>query len=232
MELARQCGVKRFVHVSSTGIYGNLKNCPADEESYCKPQNIYGETKMAAEAEVRKIYEEKKFPIVILRPVWVYGPGCPRTLKIYNALSKGHFVMIGSGKNMRHPVYIKDMVSACILAIESESAVGETIIIGGDQPMTALELVESFCKALDLNKPKIRIPRHLAIILASGSEIVFKLVGKEPPISRRTLEFFQTNNAFSIINSKRILGFQPLFSFEEGLKDSKFWLESNAKRKL
>ncbi|NIV14933.1 MAG: NAD-dependent epimerase/dehydratase family protein, partial [Aliifodinibius sp.] len=65
------------------GVYGNLENWPANEESECLPQSIYGETKLAGEREVKKFSEETGFPVVIIRPAWVYGPGCPRTLKIY-----------------------------------------------------------------------------------------------------------------------------------------------------
>ena len=228
IELADQSGVKRFVHVSSTGVYGNLETWPADEETACKPQNVYGETKMMGEIEANEYYEETNFPIVILRPSWVYGPGCPRTLKIYKALHSGHFVMIGRGNNLRHPVYIQDMLSAFILAMEAESAVGETFIIGGNQAYTTTELVESFCKALDLPEPRIKLPMSLGKFIALGSEILFRLSIKEPPVSRRSLEFFNTNNSFDISKAKKILGFNPSFSLAEGLKETQPWFVRNA----
>jgi nucleoside-diphosphate-sugar epimerase len=228
LELADQSRVKRFVHVSTTGVYGNLDNWPADEETACEPQNIYGKTKMAAETEAQKYYEETKFPIVILRPSWVYGPGCPRTLKIYKTLQSGHFVMIGKGNNLRHPIYIQDMLSALILAMEAESAVGETFIIGGKQTYTTSELVGIFSKELDLPKPRIRLPMCLGQLIAVGSEKLFRLSKKEPPLSRRSLEFFNTNNSFDITKAKKILGFNPMFSLTEGIKETQLWLVRNA----
>jgi nucleoside-diphosphate-sugar epimerase len=228
IELADQSGVKRFVHVSSTGVYGNLETWPADEETACKPQNVYGETKMMGEIEAKRYYEETNFPIVILRPSWVYGSGCPRTLKIYKALHSRHFVMIGRGNNLRHPVYIQDMLSAFILAMEAESAVGETFVIGGNQAYTTTELVESFCKALDLPKYRIKLPMSLGKFIALGSEILFRLSIKEPPVSRRSLEFFNTNNSFDISKAKKILGFNPSFSLAEGLKETQPWFVRNA----
>jgi nucleoside-diphosphate-sugar epimerase len=177
-----------------------LDNWPADEETACEPQNIYGKTKMAAETEAQKYYEETKFPIVILRPSWVYGPGCPRTLKIYKTLQSGHFVMIGKGNNLRHPIYIQDMLSALILAMEAESAVGETFIIGGKQTYTTSELVGIFSKELDLPKPRIRLPMCLGQLIAVGSEKLFRLSKKEPPLSPLT----------------------------EGIKETQLWLVRNA----
>lgn len=227
LELARQSGVQRFVHVSSVGVFGNLDACPADEQTACKPQSIYGETKLAGEVEVLKFSKETGFPVVVLRPAWVYGPGCPRTLKIYKTLRKGRFVMVGNGQNLRHPIYISDMLSAFHLSVEAESAIGETFVIGGDRTITTKEMLDSFCKVFDLSRPRIKIPLSLVRLLASGVEILFSLTRKEPPLSRRSLEFFHTNNSFDIFKARRILGFSPRLSFEAGLNESRPWLEAN-----
>jgi nucleoside-diphosphate-sugar epimerase len=225
-ELAHAKGVQRFVHVSTVGVYGNLASWPADENTPCNPQSVYGETKLAGETEVKKLSEESGLPVVILRPAWVYGPGCPRTLKIHRTLSKGRFVMIGSGGNLRHPLYIKDMLSSLGLAMKSDSAVGETFLIGGERAITTAELVEAFCKVFDLPKPPIKLPMAIGKMIASGSEFLFGLVGKEPPISKRSLEFFHTNNSFNISKARRLLGFSPRYTFEKGLAESQQWFSS------
>jgi nucleoside-diphosphate-sugar epimerase len=225
LDLADRAGVRRFVHVSSVGVYGNLAAWPADEETPCNPASIYGETKLAGEVEVRKYCEKTGFQAVIVRPAWVYGPGCPRTLKLYNTLRKRRFVMVGAGRNLRHPVYIKDMVDALILAARSGSAAGQTIVIGGERAVTTEELVGSFCSVLGLPKPKIKLPMKLGEVIATGLETVFTLTGKEPPFSRRSLEFFSTNNSFDISKAKKFLGFHPSFTLEEGLKETREWLE-------
>jgi nucleoside-diphosphate-sugar epimerase len=220
LDMASSHGVKRFIHVSSVGAYGNLKTWPANEETQCNPQSIYGETKVAGEKEVLKFSEETGFPIVIIRPAWVYGPGCPRTMKLARALRKGRFIMIGKCENLRHPIYISDMLDAFNLSLEYEAAVGELIIIAGERAITTNELIDTFCKVLRIPKPKIRIPYLFGVVLATFAEAMFWLIKKEPPISRRTLEFFNTNNAFDISKAKKILGFNPEISFEEGLRDT------------
>lgn len=228
LNLAMQSGVQRFVHVSSVGLYGNLKQLPANEETPCHPQSIYGETKLAGEGEIRKFGEKTGFPVVIIRPAWVFGPYCPRTLKIYRALRKGRFIMIGSGENLRHPLYILDMLEAFRLSMEVDSAVGEVFIIGGKRAITTNELVENFCAVTGLETPKIRIPHWLGATMGWGLETVFGLAKIEPPMSRRTLEFFDTNNSFEIGKAKELMGYEPKFSFKDGLKDSLKWLENNA----
>jgi nucleoside-diphosphate-sugar epimerase len=228
LDLAMQSGVQRFVHVSSVGAYGDLKRWPASEDTPCEPQSTYGETKLAGETEVRKFSEETGFSVVIIRPAWVYGPYCPRTLKIYKTLRKRRFIMIGDGENLRHPIYIADMLEAFRLAMEADPAVGELFIIAGQRPITTNELVEGFCKVLSVPKPKIRIPHVLGAAMAWGVESVFSLAKIEPPISRRSLEFFDTNNAFDISKARKLLGFEPKFSFEDGIRESREWLMSHA----
>jgi nucleoside-diphosphate-sugar epimerase len=226
LELARQNGVKRFVHVSSAGVYGNLESCPADEQTPCNPQNTYGKSKLAGEIEVNKYFNETNFPIIILRPAWVYGPGCSRMLRIYRTLAKNHFVMVGNGSNLRHPLFIKDMLAAFRLVLESDRAVGETILIGGEEAISTRELLDSFCRVLNLPEPRFRLPMKLGELIAAVFEAAFTLIGKEPPVSRRSLEFFNTTNAFDISKARRLLGFRPTFSLEEGLKESRVWLEN------
>ncbi len=136
--------------------------------------------------------------------------------------------MIGKGENLRHPIYITDMMDAFCLAMEDEKAIGKIFVIGGENAITTNELVATFCKVLEVSKPKIRIPYGLGVIIAYLAEMIFGIAGKEPPISRRTLEFFDTNNAFDISKAKETLGFNPRFSFEDGLRDSREWLMRNA----
>ena len=109
----------------------------------------------------------------------------------------------------------------------ADNAVGETFIIGGNQTVTTRELLDSFCSVLELPKIKFKLPMMLGKLMTSGFETVFALAGKEPPVSRRSLEFFNTNNAFDISKAKQLLGFQPAFTFDEGLRDCRGWLESH-----
>ena len=228
LKLVQKACVKRFIHVSSVGVYGKLQELPADEETVCSPQSVYGETKLAGEREVLEFSRTSGLSATILRPAWVYGPYCPRTAKIYRALRKGRFVMIGKGENLRHPIYILDMIEAFKLAMTSQAAIGEALIIAGPNAITTNELVETYCEVMKIPLPKIRIPHWVGLILASGIEFLSSAMGKEPPISKRSLEFFDTNNAFDITKSRKLLEFEPRYSFEEGLSSTSDWLLSQA----
>ena len=216
---SRRAGVRKFIHVSSVGVYGNLADWPADEQAICRPQSIYGETKLAGEAAVRQFCEKTGLPAVILRPAWVYGPTCPRFQKLYRTLKKGKFVFVGSGSNLRHPLYIADMLQALELAMIRDGADGELLIVGGEQALPTRTIVDSICETMKIAKPRFRIPYSLGKMLALTVESTSRLIHIEPPVSRRTLEFFDTNNAFDITKAKRLLGFAPRYSFEEGVRE-------------
>ena len=219
LEKAHQNGIKKFVHVSSVGAYGKLAEIPANEQTPCQPQSIYGETKLAGEKVVREYCDQVGMAYVILRPAWIFGLGCPRTAKLHRMLKKKRFIMIGKGLNKRHPMYIKDMLTAFRLAMEKEQALGQTMIIGGDQIITTRELVDTFSEVLKVPGPLVTLPYALGVVIATVAETLFGIIGKEPPISRRTLEFFDTDNGFDISRSKQLLDFTPQYSFRQGVED-------------
>ena len=218
-EEAHKAGCKRFIHISSVGTYGKLAQVPANEETPCHPQSIYGETKLAGEKELSAVCQETGLPFVILRPAWIYGPGCPRTAKLARMLKKGSFIMIGKGANKRHPMYIKDMLTAFHKALNSDKALGATMIIGGDEIITTRQLVDTFAKAMQFPRPKLSLPYPVAKLMAITAESLFAVIGKEPPVSRRTLEFFDTDNGFDISRSKLLLDFTPAYTFQQGMVD-------------
>jgi nucleoside-diphosphate-sugar epimerase len=210
-------GARRFVHVSSVGVYGHLNDIPADENTVCSPQSIYGVTKLASEKVVKETCEKYGMEYVIIRPAWVYGATCPRTRKLIRMLKKNRFFWIGDGSNMRHPVFIDDMLHALDLAGQSDNCVGEMFIVGGNHAINSKELVHEICKTFGYPFPKLTIPFSIAEPMAWVIERIALLFGVSPPVSTRTLEFFKTNNAFNIEKARKLLGFNPAFDLNKGM---------------
>jgi nucleoside-diphosphate-sugar epimerase len=224
LQRAREAGVTRFVHTSSVGVYGDVGSTLADETTTPRPQSIYGETKLAGEKAVLEFARHHGMDVVVLRPAWVYGPGCSRTAKLQRALRSRRFLMIGAGRNLRHPLYIADMVAAFRLAASAGGAAGELLVIAGERAVTTRELVETFCAAFALPPPVIRVPYAVGVVTATVAEAFCGAVGREPPVSRRTLEFFDTNNAFDISRARACLGFTPRYSLLDGLRATRDWM--------
>jgi nucleoside-diphosphate-sugar epimerase len=218
LECCRRAAVKRFVHVSSVGIYGNVQDPPANEDSPCRPEILYERTKYEGEREVRRFFKETGFPIVIVRPAWVYGPGCPRTEKLFRTIEKGRFFFVGDGCSLRHCVYITDMIEALNLCAEQPNGPGDIFIIGDREAVTVRELIHQMAAVTGVSAPRFSLPVWAAQPMFAIVERVFTLFGKEPPVSERSLKFFTNNSGFDIKRAREGLGFEPKVSLKEGLR--------------
>lgn len=217
LQVAREAGISRCVHTSSVAVYGDVGPLPADEATPPRPQSIYGETKLAGEKTVLESGRANGIEVVVLRPAWVYGAGCPRTAKLYRSLRDRRFVMLGQGLNFRHPLYIADMIKAFRLAATRREAAGKVVVVAGEKAVTTRELVEAFCTAFELPPPSLQIPYGMGAFMAACAEGLWRLIGREPPMSRRTLEFFSTNNVFDTAHARAVLGFVPRYALAAGL---------------
>lgn len=219
--LTHSQGVRRFVHCSSVGVYGPLVELPADEATTCHPDIIYEATKLEGENAVRHFVEETGFSAVVLRPAWVYGPRCPRTLKLFRTIKKKRFVMVGNGHNYRHPLYISDMLDAFELAAQQPGVDGETFVIASSEPVQLRALVEHIMAAQHMRFRPLTIPLALMTPVCLVVEGLFKLGRKEPPFSTRSLKFFTESSAFDIAKARRVLGFEPQVTLADGLEKTR-----------
>ena len=147
---AREIGVRRFVHCSSVGVMGHIDNPPANELASCHPGNVYGKSKLAGEKAVLALAREKAGFIVVVRPAWVYGPSCPRTERLFRMVRKGRFPIFGDGQNMRHPIYVADLVKGLQQSAVEDDAVDELFILAGERPVTLTELLGTIAAVCDV----------------------------------------------------------------------------------
>ncbi len=210
VQLSAAAGLKRFIQVSSVGVYGHVESPPAKEDAPLHPENDYERTKAAGEEVARHTAEHSGLDLVIVRPSWVYGAGCPRTAKLLRSLRKGRFFYIGRGENLRHPIYIDDFLQGIEgAALGPPHIGGHTFNLAGPRWMTVAEMVSQFAEAIEVPPPKLHAPRWLGLTVGWAAEQVSAVVGAEPPISRRTLAFFENDNAFDISAAREAFGFDP-----------------------
>ena len=211
--------VRRLVHVSSVGVYGHIEHPPADESAPLHPENDYERTKRAGEDAAREAAKRHGVDLVILRPSWVYGIGCPRTEKLIGALRRGRFFYIGAARNLRHPVFISDFLEGTWLAANvAEPLAGATFNIAGPRWMTVQEMVTTFATAINARPPTLRIPRSVGYAAGWLAELVGAVLKINPPISRRTLAFFENDNAFDISAARTRLKYEPRIELLEGVR--------------
>jgi nucleoside-diphosphate-sugar epimerase len=228
LDRARESGVGRFVYCSSIGALGKKPPKPTDESTECRPEDIYQRTKKAAEELCLDYRARTGFPIAIVRPAEVYGPRDRRLLKLFRALKKGTFAMIGGGRNEHHLVYIDDMVQGFLLAAEKEEALGEIFIIAGEESATSQAMAESVCRALGVTMPRWRIPLTPVWTAAWLVEAACRPFGIQPPIYPRRVDFFRADFRFDISKARTVLGYRPETGLDEGVRKTLEWYRSRS----
>lgn len=216
-------GVKRFIHCSTVGVHGDIKNPPASEDAPFSTGDLYQETKLEAEKLICKKIEEGKIQGVVFRPSGIYGPGDMRFLKLFRAIARGRFVMIGKGNVYYHMTYIDDLVDGILLCGTRQEALGNIFILAGPTYTTLDEMVKTIADVSAVSLPNWHLPVKPVYWAGWLCEIMCKPLGLEPPLYRRRVDFFTKSRAFSINKASQILGYQPKINLEEGIRRTAEW---------
>lgn len=223
LDAAIEAGVSRFVHCSTVGVHGDIKQPPADEDAPFAPGDLYQESKLEGERIAASYMAEGRLPITIFRPAGIYGPGDVRFLKLFRGIKRGRFPMIGSGQAFYHLVYIDDLVDGIIRCGNAEHAIGETYILAGPEYMTLNELAVTVADALGVRPARLRIPLTPVYLAAAICEAVCRPWGLEPPLHRRRVDFFTKSRAFNIAKARRELGYEPQVGIRDGVARTSAW---------
>ncbi len=223
LDAAIDAGVKRFVHCSTVGVHGHIVSPPGDENSPYAPGDSYQQSKAEGERIVNQYMKEHKIPIVIFRPCGIYGPGDLRFLKLFKAIKRGMFLIIGSGEVYYHMIFINDLIEGILLCGSKKEAIGNVYILGGETYVTINQLVKIIAEVLDVNVPRFHIPFTLTYFAGILCEFICKPLGINPPLYRRRVDFFRKNRAFDISKAKHSLGFQPKTDLKTGIRKTADW---------
>ncbi len=205
----------RFLHVSTDEVYGSLgKNDPAfSETTPYAPNSPYSASKAASDHLVRAYHHTYGLPVLTTNCSNNYGPyQFPEKLiplVIHNALAGKPLPIYGDGSNIRDWLYVTDHCLGIMTVLE-KGRVGETYNIGGNNEKTNLEVVKTICAILDDLHPDSPVTPH---------EKLITFVKDRPGHDAR-----YAINAGKI---SRELNWQPLESFETGIRKTVAWYLDN-----
>ncbi|HEV2271122.1 MAG TPA: NAD-dependent epimerase/dehydratase family protein [Steroidobacteraceae bacterium] len=222
LEAARRLDCERVVHCSTGGVHGHIANPPASETYPFGPGDIYQRTKLEAELAAAAAARRGQ-RVVIVRPGPIYGEGDLRFLKLYRAVARGVFVMIGSGTPKLHMVHIDDLVDGIVLCSTSAAAPGEVFILAGPEAPTLNEIVRHIAHSLGVAEPRWRIPVWPVQAAGFLCESVCVPLRIEPPLHRRRVAFFTHHREFDCSKAARLLGYAPKVSPAEGIARTAEW---------
>jgi nucleoside-diphosphate-sugar epimerase len=233
LETCRKDHLKRFVHISSLGVYAARHHFGTDETEPLpvRQRDGYTQTKVEAEHLVQDAHRLHGLPAVILRPGFVYGPRDRTVLpRLAENLSKGLVRYIGDGSRLMNTIYVGNLVDAVFLALENPQAVGQVYNLTDGEAVTKRRFFETIADGLGLPRPRKRVPLWLARIIAFLMERRARRKGKKeaPRLTQARLKFLGLNLDFSIEKAKRELGYAPRVCFADGMKQTLEWYQSQA----
>jgi dihydroflavonol-4-reductase len=221
LDACKSAGVRRFVYGSTIGVYGDSCGSVLDETTPPSPVNVYGRSKLRAEEVVSSHRQDLETSIVRISET--YGPGDFRLLKLFRALDRGRFFIIGSGMNRRQVIHVQDLARGLMLAATSRAAIGETFVMAGAEIMTTRDMVQQVATALGRSGPSWRAPMWPFLAAAFFFERTLTPLGIQPPLHRRRLDFFRKSFVFSTSKAQQLLGFRPTLSFADGAAETAKW---------
>ncbi len=227
LEASIKENIERFVHCSTMGVHGHVDEIPSNENTRYNPGDIYQVTKLEAEKLALNFYKEKGLPVSVIRPCAIYGPGDMRLLKMFRAIAKKRFIMLGSGETLYHMVYVTDLAEGFRLAADKEEAIGGAFLIGGEEYISLNKLAKMIAKEIGVSPPKIHFPVWPVELLGTIVEKICIPLKIEPPIYKRRVLFFTKDRAFDISKAKNILGYKPKVDLITGIKQTVKWYKDN-----
>jgi NAD dependent epimerase/dehydratase len=205
---AREIGVERVVHTSTSEVYGTARYVPIDEKHPLQGQSPYSASKIGADMIADSFYRSFDLPVAIIRPFNTFGPRQSARAVIptiiTQTLAPGRQISLGSLHPTRDYTYVDDVVEAFIKVAESNEAVGETINIGSGSEISIGDITEK------------------VLAIAGVSKQISQDEKRIRPVKSEVERLWCDNS-----KAKRILRWQPSISFADGLRKTIKWISEN-----
>lgn len=204
---ARDLGIRRVVHTSTSEVYGTAQYVPIDESHPLQGQSPYSASKIGADKLAESFYRSFNVPVVTVRPFNTYGPRQSARAVIPTIITQAltrDEVHLGSLEPSRDFTFVLDTVDGFIRSAQAEAVLGEEINLGNDATIT----IGALC------------------------ERIFKLINKSPRIvseSQRVRpeksEVLRLHASYE--RAHTLLGWEPQISLDDGLQSTVGWISSH-----
>jgi dTDP-glucose 4,6-dehydratase len=207
LQAARDLGVRRVVHTSTSEVYGTARYVPIDEAHPLQAQSPYAASKIGADKLAESFHLSFGLPVVTVRPFNTFGPRqSPRAVIPTIALQclTGGDIRLGNLDPTRDFTFVSDTVSGFLRAAEAEGAVGRTINLGTGREVSIGDLVRLTGEATGVNP---RVVQEEKRVRPRASEVE-RLVA-------------------DAARAKEDLGWEPQVTLEDGLRRFVAWMSKN-----
>ena len=201
-EQAAECGVSRFIFVSSIGVNGaETSGLPFRPNDSPSPHSPYAVSKLEAEIGLRGIAKRTSLDVVIIRSPAIYGKNAPGNFGLIQKFIKyGIPLPFGSIDNKRSLVAIENVVSFITVCIEHQRAANELFLVSDDDDLSTLEIVELMGKLIGKKPKTVKLPLKLLWC-------IFTILGK-----RKAGVSLMSDLQLDVDRSRELLEWSPPFS--------------------
>ena len=204
---AKEYRIEKFIHTSTSEVYGTAQYVPMDEKHPVNPQSPYAAAKASADQLALSFHYTYKLPLGIIRPFNIYGPRqSARSVIssiIMQALTKDE-VKIGALTTTRDLTYVKDSVRGFIQFGECDKIAGEVVNLGSENEISVKNIIEIVEKNI---KKKVKIVQEEERIRPEKSEVQ-RLVSNSD-------------------KAKKLFGWKPETGIDQGIERTISWIEKN-----
>jgi NAD dependent epimerase/dehydratase len=210
LEAARNLGVERVVHTSTSETYGTAVYTPIDEAHPLQGQSPYSATKIGADKIAESYHKAFGLPVATIRPFNTYGPRQSARAVIPTIISQAltqDEVRLGALDPVRDLTFVKDTVQGFLRVAESDRAVGETVNVGFGRGITIGELAGRILALMGVER---RIVQSTERLRPAKSEVLTLVC----------------DNA----RARELCGWAPRYGLDEGLRETIEFVRANPDR--
>ena len=227
----RAGGVERFLHVSTTDVYG-YPQVPSDESAPMRDVGLpYNRTKIQGENAVWQAHQKHGLPVTIVRPATIYGPrGKDFVVEIAKMLRQRMMLLIDGGLARGGFTYVDNVAEAMMQAALNPKTAGCAYNISDETGRTWREYTDALADALEYPRPRLSLPFRTALAVGKAMEVphaLLKLSGR-PLLTRHAVHLLGQNQEFPAARAREDFGFAPRVSLADGIARSAAWVRSRS----
>ncbi len=198
--LARAAGVKCFVHITSTSVYGAYTGSPFTEDSPRRPKDAYGRSKRDGED---RLFEEmaRGLPALVLRPCTVYGPRCNDGAGKAFSRPTRIAAIPGSGRQRLSNVRAEDVAAAAVYLSERTESLGQIYNLADDSHPSLQEALVLAAQTFGTRPPTLHLPLALVKAMARLDGWICRRRGRIPDLEYDAAAYL---NADYIVDNRKL----------------------------
>lgn len=232
MQFADLKGISKVIYYSTVSVYGHQTG-QCDETAPLKPNNYYGESKLAGEEVIIDWQKrDNKREVIILRPSVIYGPNNYANMyNLINQLHKFPLFMIGNGEHIKSIISLDNIVDLTIFILNKLKP-GVQFFNTIDKPYLKLKkLIALISDHKRFYKPFIRIPLGLGVAVGKLFDLLAEILKKDLPLNTDRIMKFATSTDFRA-EKIREMGYEQKYSTDDELSKTIKWYLTSGKTKL